>query len=618
MSDGNKISYILEVQDGYSDNIKKLNDSLNSIGKSTKNFTEQEEKTRKARINYSKIQQEEWRQHKQWMHDERIGLSKTLFLKGNIAKTTKATSLAEKDNAIAGAINLKTLSQKQLLNKQTVNDLSKIRIQEQFILDNRIKAARMNVSSALLAPSGAFTKVAFNNQLGKFESIEKAQANNSAYKGSTRPIIAGAYSKIRFDNEEGRWVSANQNKAIGYGAAGLLGGRLNAGSIASGLGFAGAAYTVRRSVKYVHDTTVQMDSLRASLSALIPNVKGLAGVATPESEIKYLRGVSNKYGLNFSDIAPSYVQMLGTGGKTDASLARGLIENIGGYGGLLGMKGPALQDTMVAFQQMLTKQTLQGQEVNLQTQQMSGLKPMLHEAFFNLAQKEGRKDITMENASAEFIKSMATGKLSSDLILRELIRVIEKKFGKEMIQKSFKMQGEKNRLSTAGQQLASTLGTSTYDLQIGAIRGLTDVVNKSTTSINTIAESFGVLDKAMEDSKLYKITKGMLGGLGTVLTEGTAELVKAPFKLASAGGGLIAGRLTGDDEGRKEIMRELRNYYFSTPSMQNNPQQNNIPQKPQEVIVKITTENMPDFFSVQTSQPNQSMWRPSTVIAGQR
>ena len=430
MSDGNKISYILEVSDGYSETIKKFNDSLNSAGKSTKKFTEQEEKTRKARINYSKIQQEEWRQHKQWMHDERIGLSKTLFLKSNIAKTTKASALAEKDNAIAGAINLRTLSQKQLLNKQAVNDLSKIRIQEQFILDNRIKAARMNVSSAMLAPSGAFTKVGFNNQLGKFESIEKAQANNSAYKGSTRPIIAGAYSKIRFDNEEGRWVSANQNKVIGYGAAGLLGGRLNAGSIASGLGFAGAAYTVGRSAKYVHDTTVQMDSLQASLSALIPKVKGLEG-ATPESEINYIRGVADKYGLNFSDIAPSYVKILGTGGKTDSSLAKGLVENIGGYSGLLGLSGPATQDTMRGFQDMLTKQVLNAQEVKLQMQQVPGIQPMFHEAFFNLAQKEGRKDITMENASAEFMRSMASGKLSSDLILRELINVINKKFGKE-------------------------------------------------------------------------------------------------------------------------------------------------------------------------------------------
>jgi len=583
MSD--KISYILEVLDGYSDNIKKFNDSLNSVGKSTKKFTEQEEKTRKARINYSKIQQEEWRQHKQWMHEERIGLSKTLFLKSNIAKTTKAASLAEKDNAIAGATNLKTLSQKQLLNKQAVNTLSRVKIQEERIFGNRIRATRMNVSSAMLAPSGAFTKVAFNNQLGKFESIEKTP----------------------------------KEFGVKYGVAGgLLGNGFGSmSSVASGLGFAGAAYTVGRSVKYVHDTTVQMDSLRASLSALIPNVKGLEK-ATAQSEIDYIKGVSNKYGLSFNDIAPSYVQMLGTGGKTDASLARGLVENIGGYGSLLGLKGPAIQDTMVAFQQMLTKQTLQAQEINLQTQQLPGIKPMLHEAFFRLAQKGGRKDITMQNASTEFIKSMATGKLSSDLMLRELIKVINEKFGKEMIEKSFKMQGEENRLSTAGQQLASTLGISTYDLQIGAIRGLTDAINQSVTSIKTITESFTIMDNAFGDSKLFKIVKGMAGGLKDVMVDGTGELIKAPFKTASMLGEVAVAGAMGEKELGRQAMRDWKNYYFSAPSMQNNAQQNNIPQKPQEVIVKITTENMPDFFSVQTSQPNMSMWRPSTVIAGQR
>ena len=41
-------------------------------------------------------------------------------------------------------------------------------------------------------------------------------------------------------------------------------------------------------------------------------------------------------------------------------------------------------------------------------------------------------------------------------------------------------------------------------------------------------------------------------------------------------------------------------------------------QNKQQVEVKISAENLPNVFNVQTSQPNQSMWRPSTVIAGQR
>ena len=638
MSDGNKISYILEVSDGYSETIKKFNDSLNSAGKSTKKFTEQEEKTRKARINYSKIQQEEWRQHKQWMHDERIGLSKTLFLKSNIAKTTKASALAEKDNAIAGAINLRTLSQKQLLNKQAVNDLSKIRIQEQFILDNRIKAARMNVSSAMLAPSGAFTKVGFNNQLGKFESIEKAQANNSAYKGSTRPIIAGAYSKIRFDNEEGRWVSANQNKVIGYGAAGLLGGRLNAGSIASGLGFAGAAYTVGRSVKYVHDTTVQMDSLRASLSALIPNVKGLAGVATPESEIKYLRGVADKYGLSFSDIAPSYVKILGTGGKTDSSLARGLIENIGGYSGLLGLSGSATQDTMRGFQDMLTKQVLNAQEVKLQMQQLPGIQPMFHEAFYNIAKRQyeakGKKSpITMENASAEFMRSMATGTLSSDLILREVIKVIEKKFGKEMLQKAYKLGNEERRLASATQELATSFGDLTYELQIGTVRGLTGFTKGVNSFIDDLQSSRDILGDFFNKNKtedkvwLDKLRQENpnpygLGLTGNIIGKGfTAanEVAKLPINTLYEG---AMGAISGDWSGILKPMKEFNDYFGFTDVINSiNSLASAIlgqNQNKQQVEVKISAENLPNVFNVQTSQPNQSMWRPSTVIAGQR
>ena len=436
------------------------------------------------------------------------------------------------------------------------------------------------------------------------EEILSATKNNSTYRGSARPVFAGAFSKIKFDNETGGWVSADKSKIAGYGAAGLLGGRLGASGIASGLGFAGAAYTVGRSVKYVHDTTVQMDSLRASLSALIPKVKGLEK-ATSESEIQYLRGVSNKYGLNFSSIATSYMQMLGTGGGVDASLAKGATEAIGGYGGLMGLKAPALQDTMTAVQQMLTKKNLSAEEVNRQTQQLPGLKGMFFEAFYRIAKRQGVSGVTPENASSEFYKAMAKGNLDAALMIREVIKGIFDKFGEDMIKKSHKLQGEENRLASANQELATTLGDLAYPATIGAVTGMTNIVNAVDETLTTVTKSFSILDTAMKDSKLYQIAKGMFGGLGTVLTEGTSELIKAPFKLASAGGGLITGRFTGDDEGMKEIKRELRSYYFGNPQQQTR-------QMPQEVIVKITTENMPDFFKVKQDQ-NMSLWRPETI-----
>jgi hypothetical protein len=358
----------------------------------------------------------------------------------------------------------------------------------------------------------------------------------------------------------------------------------------------------------IHDVTVEMDSLRAGLSALIPTVKGMEK-ATADSEIAYLRSVSNKYGFSFSDVAPSYLKLMGTGGKTDAGLIKGILENVGGYGGLIGMSGPALEGTMRGFQDMLTKQVLNAQEVNLQMQQMPGAKPMLHKAFKRFAEKRGAKGITDENVSALFTQAMATGKLPSADILREFVQVLNEMFGEEMIKKSFKLRNEEKRLSNAFQELGDQIGLLTYDAQIGAVRGLTKMTSQVSESLSTITSSFSILDEAMKDSTMYKIVKGMAKGLKDVVVDGTGEAVKAPFKLASAAGGLIAGTITGDEEGRKEIQRELRNYYFgnTNAAMANN----NFANDAQKIEITIKSDNNIQVKDVKSS-------RPSTVKAGQR
>jgi len=351
-----------------------------------------------------------------------------------------------------------------------------------------------------------------------------------------------------------------------------------------------------------------MDSLRAGLSALIPTVKGMEK-ATAESEIAYLRSVSNKYGFSFSDVAPSYLKLMGTGGKTDAALIKGILENVGGYGGLIGMSGPALEGTMRGFQDMLTKQVLNAQEVNLQMQQMPGAKPMLHKAFKRFAEKRGAKGITDENVSALFTQAMATGKLPSADILREFVQVLNDMFGEEMIKKSFKLRNEEKRLSNAFQELGDQIGLLTYDTQIGAVRGLAKITSQINESLSTITSSFSILDEAMKDSTMYKIVKGMAKGLKDVVVDGTGEAIKAPFKLAYAAGGLIAGTITGDEEGRKEIKRELRNYYFgnTNAAMANN----NFANDSQKIEITIKSDNNVQVQDVKSN-------RPSTVKAGQR
>jgi len=502
-------------------------------------------------------------------------------------------------------------------------------------VESSIKSLNTNLvkTTLSLGKIGAFSELGkLSAQLNNVaSSIDKV---NKAGRVSKR-TFAGAYTPIKFDPYEGKYVGRPKPdpSAMGYGVAGLMGRGLGAGNIAAGLGFAGAAYTIGRSVKYVYDTTVQMDGLRAGLSALIPKVKGLEK-ATPESEIQYLRDASYKYGLNFSDIAPSYLQMLGTGGKIDSSLAKGLTEKIGGYAGLMNIKGPALQDTMVAVQQMLTKQYLQAEEVNKQTQQLPGFKPILHKAFYRLAQKEGRKDITMDNASTEFMKSMATGTLSASVMLRETVKVIEEDFGKAILEKAKTLGREEARLATATQELSSALGDLAYPAMIEAVRGMTSLTRGVNSFIGDLQSSRDTLGNFF-NNKQDERNKGWLDKLrqenpdpyDMSLTNKIAknylvtanELAKLPVNTLYEG---AMGAISGDWSGVSKPMKEFNDYFGFTDVINSiNSLTSAIlgqDQAKQKVEVKISTENMPDFFSVQTNQPNMSMWRPSTVIAGQR
>lgn len=575
MSD--KISYVLEVNDQYTSSLKDFLSHLDKITDKLKGVSSQEKKSQKARVSYAKDQREEFQKLKNWMHEQRMSQTKGLFLERQLSQAKKQTALAEKDSAIAGAINLRTASQRRLINQRTISDLRLIRVQQQQNINNALKADRMISSRAYASPSAAFTPIKFNPAAGKFESTLPSQPQPQ------QPLRRPSF--------------------FGGGGDGV-----SLANVAKGMGYYRAIDMAVSVPSKIHDVTVEMDSLRAGLSALIPTVKGMEK-ATAESEIAYLRSVSNKYGFSFSDVAPSYLKLMGTGGKTDAGLIKGILENVGGYGGLIGMSGPALEATMRGFQDMLTKQVLNAQEVNLQMQQMPGAKPMLHKAFKRFAEKRGAKGITDDNVSALFTQAMATGKLPSADILREFVQVLHEMFGEEMIKKSFKLRNEEKRLSNAFQELGDQIGLLTYDAQIGAVKGLTKMTSQVSESLSTITSSFSILDNAMKDSTMYKIVKGMAKGLKDVVVDGTGEAVKAPFKLANAAGGLIAGTITGDEEGKKEIRRELRNYYFgnTNAAMANN----NFANDPQKIEITIKSDNNIQVKDVKSS-------RPSTVKAGQR
>jgi len=461
-----------------------------------------------------------------------------------------------------------------------------------------------------------------------------------------RKAYVGAYSPIKFNPYTGRYEEVvrkepkqpklpkepsqpqqHSQQPSFFGG----GGGVSLANVAKGMGYYRAIAMAASVPSKIHDVTIEMDGLRAGLTALIPTVKGMKG-ATSEGEVNYLRGVADKYGADFTTIAPSYLKLLGTGGASDAPLIKGLLENISGYAGLLNLETPAFERTMLGFQDMLSKQVLNAQEVNLQMANLPGVKPMFHKAYKRYAEKKGAKGITDENASIYFTQAMATGKLSSVDVLRELVQIINEMFGEDMIKKSFTLGREEKRLKNAFQELGDQIGLLTYDTQIGAVRGLTSFVKSVgsfTSGITGFANDIMVIKNALfpekkPESKVENFKdkfantyKQTVFDLGKLTTYGAAKYTGA---LITAGA--IATR-TGDTNPLKEYIdfvgEDFDKNYFRDKSGKNIFANDlstiggfmGMNNEPQKIEITIKSDNNIQVKDVKSN-------RPSTVKAGQK
>jgi len=599
-NEGNKISYVLEVNDQYTSSLTDFLTHLDKITDKIKGVGTQEKKNQKARVSYAKDQREEFQRLKNWMHETRMTQTKSLFLERQLSQAKKQTALAEKDSAVAGAINLRTASQRRLINQRTIGDLKLIGVQQQQNINNAIKGNRLISARAYSSPSGAFTPTAFDPKAGKFVDSTLPQPSQPQ-QPSKRPSFFGG------------------------------GGGVSLANVAKGMGYYRAIAMAVSVPSKIHDVTIQMDGLRAGLAALIPTVKGMQG-ATSEGEVNYLRGVADKYGADFTTIAPSYLKLLGTGGASDAPLIKGLLENVSGYAGILNLDTPAFERTMLGFQDMLSKQVLNAQEVNLQMANLPGAKPMLHKAYKRYAEKRGAKGITDENASIYFTQAMASGKLSSVDILKEFVEVMKEMFGEDMIKKSFTLGREEKRLKNAFQELGDQIGLLTYDTQIGAVRGMTSFVKSVgsfTSGITGFANDIMAIKNALfPEEKPEQKVENFRDKFADTYGQTVFDLAKLTTYGASKYGGAlitagaIAGR-TGDTNPFKEYIdfvgEDFDKNYFRDKSGKNIFANDlstiggfmGMNNEPQKIEITIKSDNNIQVKDVKSN-------RPSTVKAGQK
>ena len=380
-------------------------------------------------------------------------------------------------------------------------------------------------------------------------------------------------------------------------------------NVAKGMGYYRAIDMAVSAPSKIHDVILQMESLTNTFDALIPRTKGYEG-ETAESQIKYLRELSDKLGVKFSDIADPYRKMMATG-LGDKQLYQQLTESVGGYSRLVGMDSGAFKGTMLAFEQMLTKQKIQAQEFNLQTQQMPGVKPIFYEAFRRIMEKKGVK-LSEKEVAPTFLKHMEAGALDSVALLREFSKVVKEDFWVQVMKKAQSTQAQENRLSNAFYNLSADIGKSLNPTINETVVGSTKMIEGIRQFGSDLQAVFEVpVLKQFKDFFLKPVLEGL-----KLLPSALMDLIKY---IGQGAVFAIKGFVSGDFSELNSLEKQLSDKWFgSTPEKFN--QFTPIPQSqmsPQEVIVKIVGENLPTGISIKQQSQSYGMTpRPRTVIAG--
>lgn len=365
--------------------------------------------------------------------------------------------------------------------------------------------------------------------------------------------------------------------------------------------------------KEVFSTKIQMDSLEASLTAIMPKFdKTRSGTQLAAEEIEYLKGVTEKLGISFKQALPSYMQFLASS-KQDLPTTRKTFEAFAGISRVYGLSADRFGLVINALGQMQSKSVVSMEELR---QQLGDSLP-------------GALDLFSEAAgmsTVEFTKLMADGRIGAG-ILKNVAEVIEKKFGKDIINASKTLGAQTERLGNNWLMLKSTLGNQLGPTMSSTVLGLTDLTSGITSVIGAVnnQKAFVKLDEDMQTVVLtLRIMRDLLVSVGEavsnvskiiggfwnfgkdLISTATIGVYQAAGVAQMAAGVILPGqqdelvrsgqnKITTGGEAFGEIVRKNQERYFA-------------PEPPtQKIELQINHANAPKGTTVEVRSPKTNL-----------
>lgn len=203
------------------------------------------------------------------------------------------------------------------------------------------------------------------------------------------------------------------------------------------LGFASAYLSAGAALTYVFNQTLAFQRLRTPLSFIL----GSEGAA--DAKLKELQNFADQIGVEYFGIANSYKQFTAAAKASNFDLreSENIFRSVAKAGAVLGLSNETLEGTFLALQQMISKGTVQSEELRGQlSERLPGA--------FSLAAK------AMGVTERELGKLLETGSVTAAEMLPKLAKELDKAYGNKAKDGISGLNAELGRLNSEVQAFA--------------------------------------------------------------------------------------------------------------------------------------------------------------------
>ncbi|RZJ91826.1 MAG: hypothetical protein EOO20_03950 [Chryseobacterium sp.] len=226
------------------------------------------------------------------------------------------------------------------------------------------------------------------------------------------------------------------------------------------LGFAAAYLSIGNALTYVFNQTLAFQRLKTPLTFIL----GSEGAA--DAKLAELKKFADQIGVEYFSIANSYKSFIAAAKASNFDLMQSekIFRSVAKAGAVLGLSNDTLQGTFLALQQMISKGTVQSEELRGQ------LSERLPGAFAMAAKAMG---VTEQ----ELGKLLQTGQVTASEMLPKLALELDKAYGDKAGESISGLNAELNRLYSTLQSLAGEGSFLSKNLFEPIVRGAKEALN---------------------------------------------------------------------------------------------------------------------------------------------